>query len=107
MKVSSKKKLIISNQQKIKKDLINNYGNYCMLGNHYCSSPQLVHIIRQSYSIPLQDNPYNCILGCMDCHKVFDDGTIEDVLSLRGIVNILDMMKKLDERYYNRFICRT
>ena len=107
MKVSRRKKGILANQAKIKRDLIEEYGLYCMLGNHYVGGVQLVHIIRQSYSIPLQDDKRNCVLGCQHCHEIFDDGGIEEVLRLKGIDMILARMKELDELYYNRFRWRT
>lgn len=107
MKVSRRKKSILANQAKIKRELIEEYGLYCMLGNHYVSGVQLVHIIRQSYSIQLQDDKRNCVLGCQHCHEIFDDGGIEEVLRLKGIDMILARMKELDELYYNRFRWRT
>lgn len=107
MRLSAKKAKIQANQAKIKKDLIDDVGLYCMLGNHYAGGVDLVHIIRQSYSIPLQDDPRNLILGCRKCHKVFDDGGIDEVMKLKGIAPILERMKELDELYYNRYAFRS
>ena len=87
--------------------MIDEVGLYCMLSNHYASYVDLVHIIRQSDSIPLQDDPRNLILGCRKCHKVFDDGSIEEVMKLKGITPILERMKELDELYYNRYAFRS
>ena len=87
--------------------MVDEVGLYCMLGNHYTGSVDLVHIIRQSYSLALQDDPRNLILGCRKCHTVFDDGRIEDVMKLKGITPILERMKELDEHYYNRYVFRS
>lgn len=106
-KVSERKRKILKNQARIKKELIEEYGQKCLLGNHFCSSPQLVHIIRQSYSIELQDDKENCTLGCQDCHSIFDDGEIDEVMKLKGIEVVLNKMKDLDELYFTRFTCRT
>ena len=107
MKTSARKKRIISNQVRIKKELKDEYGLYCMLNNHYVDGVQLVHIIRQSYSLQLQDEPNNCILGCHHCHEIFDNERIEEVLKLKGIDMVLARMKEMDELYYNRFRWRT
>ena len=106
-KVSAKKAKIQANQARIKKELIEEYGSYCMLGNHFTVGVQLVHIIRQSYSLDLQDDKRNCVLGCQEHHEIFDDGGIDEVMKLKGIAPILERMKELDELYYNRYRWRT
>ena len=105
--MSAKKAKIQANQTQIKKELIEEYGSYCMLGNHYSDNIQLVHIIRQSYSLELQDDKRNCVLGCHNHHTIFDDGSIEEVMKLKGITPILERMKELDEHYYNRYAFRS
>jgi len=106
-KVSPRKAKILANQARIKKELIEEHGLYCMLNNHYASFVDNVHIIRQSYSEALQDNPYNIVLGCRHCHNIFDEAPIEEVMKLKGITPILERMKKMDELYYNRYVFRS
>lgn len=106
-KVSPKKARILANQARIKKELIEEHGLYCMLNNHYTSSVDNVHIIRQSYSKALQDDPYNIVLGCRHCHDIFDEAPIEEVMKLKGITPILERMKVMDELYYNRYVFRS
>ena len=63
----------------------------------------LIHIIRQGDSIKLRDDEENCLVGCRECHKEFDDG---DFTTLKNIEKVLEKMKELDEKYYQRFIGR-
>jgi ribosomal protein L32 len=59
-----------------------------------------VHLIRKSWSIALQDNPKNIVLGCRRCHEVFDDKPeIRDMLGNMGEVK--DRVRQMDAQYYH------
>lgn len=65
----------------------------------------LVHIIRRSYSLELYSDPRNLILGCRECHRIFDDGSSEqiDTLNQDQLKEVMIRMKALDEQYFNRY----
>lgn len=95
-KISKKKRVIIANQGKIKQSLA---GKPCIFCGSEATDP--VHVIRQSDSIELQDNPLNIVPGCRFHHDIFDNG---DARTLKNIDVVLKIMKGLDELYYNRFV---
>ena len=91
-------------QAKIKADLIKKHDKVCFFCKGYTDGITLVHIIRQSYSVPLSVVPENCVLGCLDCHTVFDDASGSELRSLQNLNKVLGIMKSLDLFYYNRFM---
>ena len=99
--VSDKQKKVNTAKAGIKDKLMKLNNRKCF----FCGgrAVDLVHIIRQGAKAGLRDKEDNCIVGCRDCHKVFDDG---DYTTLKNIDKVLERMKELDEMYYLRFIGR-
>jgi hypothetical protein len=94
-KVSPKKSKVLAAQREIKRQL----PYFCFFCNvHKAVDP--VHIIRQSYSLALQDDPVNIVGGCRRCHAIFDDG---DPVELPNIKMALKLMSLLDYNYYIRY----
>ena len=44
------------------------------------------------------------ILGCRECHDMFDNGDARKLEKLPTFEPVLNRMKKLDMYYYNRFV---
>ena len=44
------------------------------------------------------------ILGCRECHDMFDNGDARKLEKFPTFELVLNRMKKLDELYYNRFV---
>jgi hypothetical protein len=91
---SDKKRLILQNQKQIKSKI----SRLCIFCGMDACDP--VHIIRQSDSIALQDDPANIVPGCRECHNTFDNG---DVTTLKNLDKVLLLMSLLDYQYYLRF----
>ena len=100
-KVSDKQKKINISKSSIKSRLMEINNGKCF----FCGGQavDLVHIIRQGANGALRDQEENCLIGCRRCHDVFDNGNFR---ILKNIDKVLEKMKKLDEKYYNRFVNR-
>ena len=105
-KVSQKQKNRNSTLAKMKQVIMSD-GKVCALCGHpiFPEVPDLVHIIRRSYSQELQDDPRNLIIGHRHCHDLFDNN-INSAVNLRFFWDVLKRMQELDEQYYLRYISR-
>ena len=104
-KISVKKAGIQRRVSKIFRDKKERNGNRCFLsGSSYRLTP--AHLIRQSHSIALQDNPRNIIPLDMEVHEMFDNGKFKVLLERYPFkcMAIIERMRSLDFFYTNRFL---
>ena len=100
-RVSDKQKKVNRSKFTIKQKLMKLNNRRCF----FCGgrAVDLVHIIRQGDTASLRDDEENCLVSCRYCHDIFDNG---DFVTLKNIEKVLERMKKLDEKYYHRFITK-
>ena len=103
-KVSAKQGKINKELSRIKSEKIKKLGRICLFCRRKVGNVDLVHIIRRSYSERLKTDKKNMILGCRECHDVFDNGDARKLEKFPTFELVLNRMKKLDELYYNRFV---
>ena len=103
-KVSDKQKDSNRIISEIKADKIKKLGRICLFCRRKVGNVDLVHIIRRSYSERLKTDKKNMILGCRECHDMFDNGDARKLEKFPTFEFVLNRMKKLDELYYNRFV---
>jgi hypothetical protein len=82
-------------------------GDRCVFSGEWCPTDP-VHIVRQGYSVALQDDERNVIPGKRTYHDMFDNGRFEELYDMfpwrcRAIV---ERMKSLDHHYTYRFVTR-
>lgn len=98
-KVSARKRKILANQAKIKATL----PQHCFFCGRPATDP--MHIIPQSYSIALQDDPRNIIAGCRLDHILFDDNLMEcNNMYPDKVAALIEIAKSLDSNYANKML---
>jgi len=102
-RVSDKQKIVNQSKFTIKQKLIALNGKRCFFCDRLFEHITLAHIIRQNADTKMRDEEENCILSCINCHDVFDN---KDFRKLKNVEKVLERMKKLDEKYYHRFITK-
>lgn len=103
-RISEKKRRINARIGAIKKDKIERMGA-CLISKRW-DMLQAAHIIRQSESIRLQDDPRNIILLNHYTHEKFDGGRFKDLYEAYPYKckAIIERMRSLDPYYTNRFL---
>ena len=104
-KISVKKAGIQRRVSKIFREKKERNGNRCFLSK---SDVMLTpaHIVRQSYSIALQDDARNIIPLNQYVHHLFDNGGFKELMMIYPwkCKAIIDRMYNLDPLYANRFL---
>lgn len=66
-----------------------------------------VHLIRRSHAKGLIDCKENIVLGCRDCHDIFDNKFSKwEKLNQGNLITALLRIKGMDELYFNRLIIK-
>ena len=86
--------------EKIKAWYIRNYPLCVFCGHHVRRDGELAHLVRRSYSIPLQPVKLNTGLAHHDCQEIYDDHP-DQAVYLPRILEVLFITYLLDQSYFN------
>ena len=100
-KTSKKQTAINQKKTSVKAKLRAANSNRCFFDGRPASD--LVHLLRQGTQPLLRDETAYAVLGCRDCHTIFDDGTWEEIENLPNIEWALEIMEAADPQYRYRF----
>ena len=91
---------IESELHRIKEWYVINYP-LCLFCGHRVNAGDLAHLIRKSYSIPLQTVKLNTGLAHRQCHDLFDNDPAQAIY-LPRFIECMYIIWTLDERYFNQ-----
>ena len=89
--------------RKIEKELIAEGNTRCFFYPRKSASCY-DHVISKAHNSSLIDCKENLVPISTEAHFIIDHGTNEQIKELPNLFRYLEKMKKLDEKYYNRFM---
>ena len=107
MHVSRRKQRVSAKVSRIFRDKKERNGSRCFISKrNYMLTP--AHLIRQSYSLKLQDDERNIIPLNLEIHDMFDNGRLKELYEKYPykVKAIVDRMFDLDFYYTQRFLSR-
>lgn len=89
-----------------KANLIKEHGKKCFFHQREFPGVDLFHIFPKGSFPQYATKEWNLILSCRECNRVWDQGTIEEILTLPNVYWVLLVVKIVDPGYYERILTR-